>query len=289
MPLGTTATPHVPTSSNSSTPLSRRSSTLTKRLRLDAELERRGLARSRSEARRMITEGKVTVGGLPVARPGAMVGSDAEIALVTHNRPFASRGGEKLDDALRRLRVRVAGRRWLDAGASTGGFTDRLLRGGAAHVVAVDVGYGQLAWTLRNDRRVTILERTNVRALEARAVGALVDGIVADLSFISLRLVLDRLAAVARPDADHVLLVKPQFEVGRERVGRGGVVRDPAAWRAAVEAVVAHAGTLGLGLVDAVVARPPGPAGNREFFVHLRGDAAHDPAAIERAIHEARG
>jgi 23S rRNA (cytidine1920-2'-O)/16S rRNA (cytidine1409-2'-O)-methyltransferase len=153
--------------------------------------------------------------------------------------------------------------------------------------VAVDVGYGQLAWGLRKDPRVTVLERTNVRKLDVRSMGAPVDAVVADLSFISLRLVLDRLAAVARHDADFLLLVKPQFEVGRSDVGAGGVVRDPALWARAVEGVVTHAGDLGLGLVSAVVATPPGPAGNREFFVHLRRGVQGAPDAIARAVAEA--
>ncbi|MDQ5874762.1 MAG: TlyA family RNA methyltransferase, partial [Actinomycetota bacterium] len=186
-----------------------------------------------------------------------------------------------------RFDVEVGGRVWLDAGASTGGFTDRLLRGGAARVIAVDVGYGQLDWRLRNDTRVTVLERINARHLRASDLPLPPNGVVADLSFISLTLVLPALAAVADPGADYVLLIKPQFEVGKKVVPRGGVVRDPDLWRAALDKVVASAGGLGLGAVGAAVATPPGPAGNREFFVHLRRGATCDEAILERVVGEA--
>ena len=208
---------------------------------------------------------------------------DAGISLVGERPRFVSRGGDKLDGALGRFGVPVAGRRWLDAGASTGGFTDRLLQGGAEAVIAVDVGYGQLDHRLRNDPRVTVLERTNARHLTAAALPWTPDAVVADLSFISLSLVVPALASVAKRDADQLLLVKPQFEAGREAVGKGGVVRDPGAWLASLEKVVRAGAAAGLGLVAAAVAEPPGPAGNREFFVHLRrgGDAG------DRVLHAA--
>jgi 23S rRNA (cytidine1920-2'-O)/16S rRNA (cytidine1409-2'-O)-methyltransferase len=193
----------------------------------------------------------------------------------------------KLDRALARLAVRVNDRRWLDAGASTGGFTDRLIEGGATEVVAVDVGYGQLDWKLREDPRVTVLDRTNVRNLTPDDLPWAPDGITADLSFISLTLVLPALASVAAPDADLVLMVKPQFEVGKGEVGRSGVVRDPSLWRYSVAKVVVGAEQLGFGLVTAVPSELPGPAGNREFFVHLRRDASSDTKAIDRAVAEA--
>ena len=199
-----------------------------------------------------------------------------------------SRGGHKLAGALAAFVPRglaVAGRTCLDAGASTGGFTDVLLRAGAAHVVAADVGYGQLAWSLRTDPRVTVLDRVNVRTLDhVTPVPALV---VADLSFISLTLVLPALVACAAPDADFVLLVKPQFEVGKGRVGAGGVVRDRADRSAAVGKVAAAAGQLGLG-VQGVTASPlPGPAGNVEYFVWLRhGAPPLDEDQLQRAIEE---
>ena len=181
----------------------------------------------------------------------------------------------------------MAGRRCLDAGASTGGFTDVLLRAGAAHVIALDVGHGQLAWNLRTDPRVTVLDRVNVRSLTAEQVAPAPGLITADLSFISLALVLPALAGCAAPDADFILLVKPQFEVGKGKVGAGGVVRDPALRAAAVESVAAAALALGLG-VQGVVASPlPGPSGNVEYFLWLRrGADALDPGALQRAITE---
>ncbi len=258
--------------------------------RLDTELVRRGLIPSRTEARRAIDEGKVRVRGLPATRAATRVSPDDPIVLAEAGARFVSRGGDKLDGALARLDVTVEGRRWLDVGASTGGFTDRLLQGGAAAVCAVDVGYGQLDWGLRNDGRVTVLERVNARTLSPDILPWVADAVVADVSFISLTLILPALRAAVTPEADYVLLVKPQFEVGKGVVGAGGVVRDPDAWRAAIERVVGAAGELGLTLVDVTASHLPGPAGNREFFVHLRADAEPvDPQAIERAIVEAAG
>ncbi|MGH2702199.1 MAG: TlyA family RNA methyltransferase, partial [Actinomycetota bacterium] len=265
------------------------SATLTKSLRLDAELVRRGLAGSRTEARLAIEAGVVLVNGLPATRPATRVTPASSVSLEAPARRFVSRGGEKLDGALRRLDVAVAERAWLDAGASTGGFTDRLLQGGARAVVAVDVGYGQFDWSLRNDGRVTLLERTNVRNLLPGALPFAPEGIVADLSFISLTVVLPALVGVAAPGADFVLMVKPQFEVGRDAVGRKGVVRDPAMWRIALKRVVEDARSLGLSLVGAVPSEVAGPAGNREFFVHLRRHAPHNEAAIEAAVRELSG
>jgi 23S rRNA (cytidine1920-2'-O)/16S rRNA (cytidine1409-2'-O)-methyltransferase len=262
---------------------------LTKPLRLDAELVRRGLAATRSEAKRLIEAGDVEVKGISVAKPAAMVSAGASIKIVRERARFASRGGEKLDRALDRLKVDVAERRWLDAGASTGGFTDCLLQRGAAAVIAVDVGYGQLDWELRNDERVHALERTNVRDLDRESLPWMPDGVVADLSFISLIVVLPSLVDVASPEADHVLLVKPQFEVGKRAVPKGGVVRDPSHWRFAMSKVVVTAEELGLGLVDAVPSELPGPAGNREFFIQLRRGIASETGAIERAAQEAAG
>jgi 23S rRNA (cytidine1920-2'-O)/16S rRNA (cytidine1409-2'-O)-methyltransferase len=202
---------------------------------------------------------------------------------------YVSRGGAKLAHALARLGVSVAGRRALDAGASTGGFTDCLLRLGASRVLAVDVAYGALAWRLRTDPRVRVLERTNVRRLDLRAMGEPpVDLVVADLSFISLRVVRDALAAAAAPDADLVLLVKPQFEAPRDRVSPGGVVRDPATWRDAMRAVADAYREAGFALAGACASPLVGPAGNREFFLHLRRDATDaGDEAIDRAIEEA--
>ena len=257
-----------------------------KALRLDAELVRRGLATSRSHARRAVEEGKVLVGGIPVTKVDAMVGPDASIALEGDASRFVSRGGEKLNGALQRLDVTVEGRLWLDAGASTGGFTDCLLQHGAQRVAAVDVGYGQLDWTLRNDERVVVLERTNVRKIDPATLPFAAEGVTADLSFISLRLVLPSLRACAVPEADLLLLVKPQFEVGKDAVGRGGVVKDPDGWRRALAGVVEAAAGLGLGLEGAVPSPLRGPAGNVEFFLHLKEGAPSNREALERAVAE---
>lgn len=246
---------------------------MTVRSRLDAELVRRGLARSRDQAAALIQAGRVSVAGQTAAKPATQVSRDAPVLVATDSDEpdYASRGGHKLAGALAAFTgLAVAGRRCLDAGASTGGFTDVLLRAGAAHVVAVDVGYGQLAWNLRTDPRVTVLDRVNVRALEPAQVAPPPEVVVADLSFISLTLVLPALAAAAAPDADLVLMVKPQFEVGKGRVGNGGVVRDPEDRASAVRAVCAAAAGLGLGVCGITASPLPGPAGNVEYFVWLR-------------------
>ncbi|MEU2612379.1 TlyA family RNA methyltransferase [Micromonospora sp. NPDC007271] len=263
---------------------------MARRTRLDAELVRRGLARSREQAAALVEAGRVQLRGVPARKPAAMV-DPADPLLVTGENPtteYVSRGGHKLAGALAAFAsggLTVAGRRCLDAGASTGGFTDVLLRAGAAEVVAVDVGYGQLAWSLRNDDRVHVFERTNVRTLTPEAVGGPVDLTVADLSFISLRLVLPALAGCTRPDGDLALMVKPQFEVGKERVGAGGVVREPALRAEAVLDVAAAAAQLGLGLADVAASPLPGPSGNVEFFVWLRRDApAADPERVRAVV-----
>lgn len=259
---------------------------MAKPARLDLELVRRGMARSRAEAKRAIEDGRVLVGGMPARQASSLVAPETPISFAHGASRFVSRGGDKLDGALARIAVEVRGRRWLDAGASTGGFTDRLLQGGAAAVIALDVGYGQLDWKLRNDGRVVVMERVNVRELAPHDLPWRPEAVVADLSFISLRVVLPALAAAARADADLVPLVKPQFEVGRAAVGKGGVVRDPASWQVALEGVVAEAERLGLGLVTCVPSQLPGPAGNREFFIHLRRGVDSDRAAIAQAIEE---
>ena len=257
------------------------------RTRLDNELVRRGMMRSRAAAQRAIEQGQVLVGGLPAGRPATLVSAETSIAIAPAASRFVSRGGDKLDGALKRLDVEVGGRRWLDAGASTGGFTDCLLQRDASKVVAVDVGYGQLDWTLRNEERVHVIERTNVRSLSPEDLPCPIDAVVADLSFISLTTVLPALAGAApAPGADFVLLVKPQFEAGKDAVGRGGVVRDPAIWKGALEKVAGAAGSEGLGLVAAVPSHLPGPAGNREFFLHFRRGAGTSGEALGRAVQE---
>ncbi|MGK5682325.1 TlyA family RNA methyltransferase [Actinoplanes sp. URMC 104] len=263
---------------------------MARRARLDAELVRRKLARSREQAAALVEAGRVQVRGTVARKVAAMV-DPADPVVVTGEDPateYVSRGGHKLAGALEAFGPRglgVEGRRCLDAGASTGGFTDVLLRAGARQVVAVDVGYGQLAWPIRTDGRVVVLERTNVRSITAESIGGPVDLTVADLSFISLRLVLPALAACTAPDGDLALMVKPQFEVGKDRVGAGGVVRD---WQLRAEAVldvaVAAAG-LGLGVAGVTASPLPGPSGNVEFFVWFRRDAPPaDRADIERVV-----
>ena len=260
------------------------------RRRLDAELVRRGLVASRTEALVAVREGLVLVAGVPAPKPSTLVDPGEPVELLGPARRFVSRGGEKLDAAIVRFGVEVRGRRCLDAGASTGGFTDCLLRRGAQHVVAVDVGYGQLAWSLRSDPRVTVLERTNVRDLRPTDLPYACDLVVADLSFISLRLVVPALARVAADRADLVLLVKPQFEVGPADLGRGGVVRDEAAWARAIMAVALECVASGLEPVGVMASPLPGPAGNVEFPLHARmGAGSGGPdLAVQDAVAEGR-
>lgn len=241
------------------------------RSRLDAELVRRGLARSREAATDLIEARVVLVSGIPATKPATQVDAETSIAIAEDREDFVSRGGHKLAGALAVFdQVSVSGKRALDAGASTGGFTDVLLRNGARQVIAVDVGYGQLAWELRQDPRVTVLDRTNVRHLTLEHVGDPVDLVVADLSFISLTLVLPALVSVTDEHADFLVMVKPQFEVGREKLGAGGVVRDPELRLTAIEEVARSAWEMGLG-VSGVTASPlPGPSGNVEYFLWLR-------------------
>lgn len=262
-----------------------------RRLRLDAELVRRGLARSREHASELIAAGRVKVSGAPATKPATGVTTDVAILVADDpDRPdYVSRGGHKLAGALAAfepLGLTVRGRRCLDAGASTGGFTDVLLRSGAREVVAVDVGYGQLAWRLRSDDRVRVHDRTNIRELGLDLIGEPVDLVVGDLSFISLELVLDPILSVTAGDGDLALMVKPQFEVGKDRVGKGGVVRDPALRAEAVQKVAGAAEARGWGARALTTSPLPGPSGNVEFFLWLR----HGPSTLaEDAIHnEAR-
>jgi 23S rRNA (cytidine1920-2'-O)/16S rRNA (cytidine1409-2'-O)-methyltransferase len=256
--------------------------------RLDAELVRRELARSREHAADLIESRSVLVNGIPATKPATQVDAETSIVLQGDRDDFVSRGGHKLAGALDAFaNVAVEGRICLDAGASTGGFTDVLLRRGAEKVIAVDVGYGQLAWELRTNERVTILDRTNIRHLTGDQVGVEVELVVADLSFISLSLVLPALAAVSRSDADFLLMVKPQFEVGREKLGAGGVVRDPELRKSAVLDVAQSAYDVGLGTMGITASPLPGPAGNVEYFLWLRrGAPSIDEKALDKAIAE---
>jgi 23S rRNA (cytidine1920-2'-O)/16S rRNA (cytidine1409-2'-O)-methyltransferase len=252
--------------------------------RLDQELVSRGLARSRSHAVQLIAAGRVLRGGAVADKASAAVSAGDDLAVADTGAPdYVSRAGHKLAGALRGFpEVRVRGRSCLDAGASTGGFTDVLLRAGAAHVAAVDVGHGQLVPALRDDPRVAAYEGVNVRYLDAGAIGGRVDLTVADLSFISLTLVLKPLAAATAPGGDMVLMVKPQFEVGRRKLGNSGVVASEIDRRKAVHAVAAAAFALGLEVSGVMRSPLPGQDGNVEFFMWIRVPAGSFVPRIEQ-------
>jgi len=258
------------------------------KVRLDTLLHRRGLFESRARAAASVMAGEVRVGtaGERAAKPGQMVADDVAVALEERPR-FVSRGGIKLANALAATGVDPAGRRALDVGASTGGFTDCLLQHGAAHVVALDVAYGELSWALRTDDRVTVIERRNARALTAADLPYAPDLIVADVSFISLTKVLPAVLGCAAARFDALAMVKPQFEVGRERLGKGGVVRDAADRRAALVAVAAAARAAGAAVLGFAPSGLPGPKGNIETFVWLgEGDR---PGALDDLAAAAAG
>jgi 23S rRNA (cytidine1920-2'-O)/16S rRNA (cytidine1409-2'-O)-methyltransferase len=280
------------------------------RRRLDAELVRRNLAGSRQQAQELIAAGRVTVGGAPALKAARQVAPDEPLLVAGEPARFVSRGGEKLDAALERFDLggAVVGGRALDAGASTGGFTDCLLQRGAAHVVAVDVGYGQLHERLRADPRVDARDRTNIREVDPADLGSPFDVVVADLSFISLRLVVDVLLAAATPttaDAGRgpgrgghlVLLVKPQFEAGRQVVSRGrGVVRDPEVWRSVLGDVIDTLRGRGAAIMDGMVSPLLGAEGNVEFLLHARAPdtapgagyaPASSPVDVDALVSEA--
>ncbi|MBA4021163.1 MAG: 16S/23S rRNA (cytidine-2'-O)-methyltransferase [Gordonia sp.] len=262
---------------------------MARRARLDAELVRRGEARSRDHARELIEAGRVKVNGTVASKPATNVDLGAPIVVAEgDDEGWASRGAHKLLGALAAFEpqgVSVAGRPCLDAGASTGGFTDVLLRRDAERVVAVDVGYGQLIWRLQNNARVEIHDRTNVRSLTAEQIGGPVDLVVADLSFISLNLVLEAFANCSKPGADLLPMVKPQFEVGKDRVGSGGVVRSRELRAEAVTAVAETAASHGLATLGAVASPLPGPSGNVEYFLWLRKQP--EPASVDDTVRAA--
>ncbi len=243
------------------------------RRRLDAELVRRGLLTSRTEAATMIEDGRVMVNGAVADKPARLVAPGDAVTVSGPPPRFVGRGGEKLDAALDHFEIDVSGQRWLDVGASTGGFTDCLLSRGAGHVVALDVGHGQLHPKLRDDPRVTVIERTNIRHATTELTGGLVDGIAVDVSFISLRLIIPVLVRLCQPGASMVLLVKPQFEAGRAEVSRGrGVITDPHIHdrvRAEIDDALREAGCVVAGWMESPIL---GGHGNKEFLVHaLRG------------------
>ena len=240
------------------------------KVRLDTLLAERGIYASRSRAAASVLAGEVLLGPerRRAEKPGEQVADDVDVS-VHEGEQYVSRGGTKLANALDALEIDVAGRSALDVGASTGGFTDVLLQRGAAHVVAVDVAYGELAWKLREDERVTVLERTNARQLDAAALPYRPDLLVADVSFISLTKILPAVLATLAERFDALVMVKPQFEVGRARVGKGGVVREPALRREALVAVAAAARDLGAAVLGFASSGLPGPKGNRETFLWL--------------------
>ncbi|HTJ09550.1 MAG TPA: TlyA family RNA methyltransferase [Candidatus Binataceae bacterium] len=244
------------------------------RRRLDLEIARRGLALSREGAQRLIMAGRVRVNSQPALKADQSVDEQSAIALVGESSEYASRAGVKLAAALDHFGVDPAGRRAMDVGASTGGFTDVLLRRGAAHVLALDVGYGQIADRLRRDSRVTVLDRTNIRLVEASRLPYAPEIVVIDVSFISLRLVIPPVLKLSAPAVEILALIKPQFEVGKGQVGKGGVVRDEAQRRGAVDQVLEFAAGLGLEAAGAIQAPIRGAAGNQEFVAFMcRHDA----------------
>ena len=250
---------------------------MTARVRLDTLVVERGLAATRARARALVLAGQVRVDGAVVSKAGAPVPAGADVTLATPDHPYAGRGGIKLAHARDAFGVPVGGRTALDIGASTGGFTDVLVQRGAARVAAVDVGHGQLAWKLRRDPRVAVLEGINARGLEPAMLPPAfrqVDLVTVDVAFISVKLMLPPIRPLLRPDADVVVLVKPQFEAGRAEVGRRGLVTDGAVHRRVVDEVTAAADRIGLGRVAATPSPITGAEGNREFFLHLRARAA---------------
>lgn len=238
------------------------------------------------DAQDAIDAGRVTVAGRPAVKAETLVAPSEPLAVEGPGRDYASRGGDKLAAALDRFGIDPAGRQCLDAGASTGGFTDVLLSRGAARVVAVDVGYGQLAWHLRTDDRVLVVERTNVRDLRAEDLPFRPQLVTADLSFISLAKVTPSLVGLAAEDGDLILLVKPQFEAPRGEVGAGGVVEEPSVWRRALESVADACRSAGAGPTAAMASPLPGPAGNVEFFLHARAGARTAGPDLAAALRE---
>ena len=241
-----------------------------KRVRLDTLVVERGLAPSRERARAIILAGQVRVNGAPATKAGTFVPPDAEIALVQPDHPYVGRGGVKLAHALDIFAVPVDGRDALDIGASTGGFTDVLLRRGARTVVALDVGHGQLDYRLRTDARVTVREGVNARSLSPAVLPGPVDLVTIDVSFISLRQILPAVPPLLRPGANVIVLVKPQFEAGREEVGKKGLVRDRAVHERVIEEVTTAAGAAGLVRVAMTPSPITGTTGNQEYFLHLK-------------------
>jgi 23S rRNA (cytidine1920-2'-O)/16S rRNA (cytidine1409-2'-O)-methyltransferase len=240
------------------------------RARLDIEMARRGLAESRETARRLIMAGRVRVNSRPADKPDLLVTAASNITVVGSDPQYASRGAYKLIAALDAFAIEVTGRHALDVGASTGGFTDVLLKRGAAHIIALDVGYGQIAERLRTDPRVTVLDRTNIRLVKPQTLPYLPDLVTIDTSFISLRIVIPAVLALVAAKAEIIALVKPQFEVGKGKVGKGGIVRDAGLRRTALEGVLSFAREAGIEIVGSIDSPIEGARGNREFLAAMR-------------------
>lgn len=262
-----------------------------KKVRLDQLVYEHGFTDSRERAKTTIMSGLVFVNGQRIDKPGTAVDPDAKIEVHGEAIPFVSRGGFKLDKALSVFPVDPAGKICIDCGASTGGFTDVLLQHGAAKVYAVDVGYGQLAWKLRTDERVVNLERCNLRYIGAEQIPELLDLAVMDVSFISIRLVLPAVKRLLKPDADLICLIKPQFEAGREEVGKKGVVRDEKVHEHVIREILSFAPSIGLSVAGLDYSPIKGPEGNIEYICHLiNGDnpaADIDVASVVAASHDA--
>lgn len=258
--------------------------------RLDVVLVERGLCDSRSKAQALIMSGEVYVNGQKSDKAGTPVEDEAVVELRGNPCPYVSRGGLKLEKALKVFPIDVNGKVCIDCGASTGGFTDVLLKNGAAKVYSVDVGYGQLAWSLRNDERVVNMERTNIRYISSEQIPEPLDICVMDLSFISVKLVLPAVCALLKDDAQLVCLIKPQFEAGREEVGKKGVVRDKAVHLSVIESVLSFAPTVGMTVMGLDFSPIKGPEGNREYLCYMK-KGVHEAglinaAAVVEASHE---
>lgn len=265
------------------------------RNRLDVLLFERGLAESREKARAMIIAGEVLVDNQKVDKPGHKVDEDVDITVIKDEKRYASRGGTKLEGAIKALNISFKAKVVLDVGASTGGFTDCALKHGATRVYAVDVGYGQLDWRLRQDPRVKVMERTNIRYVTPEQFPEKMDMAIIDVSFISLGIVLPAIAGLLSENAEVIALVKPQFEAGRGQVGKKGVVRDPAVHTAVLQKVAEQAQMSGLSVVDACYSPIKGPSGNIEFFFYLSNSGERQLSddelemVVNRAHNELRG
>lgn len=262
-----------------------------KKVRLDQLVYELGFTDSRERAKTTVMSGLVFVNGQRADKPGMPVALDAKIEVHGDALPFVSRGGFKLDKALKVFPVDPSGKVCIDCGASTGGFTDVLLQHGAAKVYAVDVGYGQLAWKLRNDERVVNLERTNLRYVTSEQIPELMDLAVMDVSFISIKLVLPAVKALLKPDADLICLIKPQFEAGREEVGKKGVVRDRAVHEHVIHSILDFASEIGLTVMGLDFSPIKGPEGNIEYICHMKNRVSEavsiNVEAVVTASHEA--